>query len=168
MICALLAVIQFSFIGALSGAWRQISFGLMVGMFILFILGLRPALYFTGLFGFFYGLLSFDFFGFHLLALGAAILAAYFLLYNWLTNRSLYSFWAAILIAVLTYNIFLALLWFFSSGFQSRFVIFEKDFWLAVFYQFAWLFLAATLFFNFALAMIKKFKPFFLEKKQGI
>jgi len=168
IICAFLAILQFSFFSALPGAWQQLNLGLMAGMFILFILGLRPALFFAGTFGFFYDILSFNFFGLHIVALGAAILAAYFLLHDWLTNRSLYSFWAAILVAVLTYNFSTAFLFFIGSGFQDKLAIFQADFWLASSYQFAWIFLAAALFFNLTISLIKKYKPFFLEKKQGI
>ncbi len=166
--CALLAILQFSFLSALPGVWQQLNLGLMAGMFILFILGLRPALFFAGAFGFFYDILSFSFFGLHLAAMGAAILAAYFLLNDWLTNRSLYSFWAAILVAVLTYNLFAAFLFFIGSGFQDKLGIFQSDFWLAIAYQFGWIFLVAALFFNLTIYLIKKYKPFFLEKKQGM
>ncbi len=159
-----LAVLQFFFISALPGAWQYFNLGIITIAFSLFLFDLKPTLYFILIFGFFLDFFSFQFFSFHILILLATTMVAYFFLNSLLTNKSLYSFWAIILINVFIYNILSALILFFASSFQDRFLILQVSFWEGMFYQALWGLLIAALFFNFLVTLIKKFKPFFLEK----
>lgn len=157
---------QLSFISALPGAFKQINISLMAVIFYLFLFGLRPALYLVFALGFFLDIFSFYFFGFHLLLLGASLLAANFVLNDWLTNKSLYAFGATMVVASLVYNILAALLSLIASNFQLGALAFGLDFWRSLLYQSAWSLLAALLFFNLSVILLKKFKPFFLENKR--
>jgi hypothetical protein len=164
----LIAVLQFSFISSLPGAFNQINLGLMLVIFILFFFELRLATLFIIFFGFFMDIFSFQFFGFYLISLEAVVLIAYIISKNWLTNKSLYSFWVLFLISTLTYNLMTVILAFLAVGLQGQFGIFNLSFWRALFYQSIWSILAASLFFNIFTSLAKRFKPFFLEKKGGI
>lgn len=163
LFCLGLALFQFSFISALTGIWQYLNLGVMFSIFILFLFGVKSALYFIIFFGFFLDMLSFRFFGFYTIILASSILAADFSLKTLLTNKSLYSFWASIVITVLFYNLLAAIFILFSNNFAEVFLLFTANFWQSLFYQAIWIMLVAALFFNFSISLIRKFKPFFLE-----
>ncbi|MDD2353985.1 MAG: hypothetical protein PHH52_01515 [Patescibacteria group bacterium] len=164
LVSILLAVFQFSFISALP-AWGQNLYpGVIVIVFIIFFIDLLPALYFILAFGFFLDILSFQFFGVYTLTLTAAALVVYFILKNFLTNRSLYSFLAVMFIFIFIYNFLLAIISFiFLSG---SFILGDISFWSSLGWQFFWGGLSAIIFFSPLIFWFKKFKPFFLEKKR--
>lgn len=164
-ICLVVANLQFAFISPLPGAFNQINLGLMFLIFILFFFGPRATLVFIISFGFLMDVFSFQFFGFYLLCLAFSALASYLILENWLTNKSLYSFWVLFLAATLVYNLSATILAFIASNFQGLPGLFSFAFWRDVFYQSAWNVLAAALFFNISVNLAKRFQPFFLEKK---
>lgn len=168
LFCLVLSALQFSFISSLTGAFNQINIGLIVMMFILFFFGFRLAAFFIFFFGAFMDIFSFQYFGFHLISLTIAALVAYIISENWLTNKSLYSFWVLCLVISLIYSFTAAIFAFLFSGFQGEFIIFNFSFWRSLFYQSVWNLLAASVFFNIFISLAKKFKPFFLEKKSMI
>lgn len=168
LVCLLLANLQFSFISSLPGAFSQINLGLMFLMFILFFFGIKTAIVFIFIFGFLIDSFSFQFFGFYFVSLAGAALISYLILENWLTNKSLYSFWALFLIATISYNLLATVMVFIASNFQGVPGLFSLAFWRNVFYQSVWNILAGALFFNFLASLAKKFKPSFLEKNEGI
>jgi hypothetical protein len=167
-VCLVAANLQFAFISPLPAAFNQINLGLMLLMFILFFFGARAALLFIFLFGFLMDTFSFQFFGFYTICLAVAAVASYLILENWLTNKSLYSFWALFLVATLAYNLSAVILTFIVANFQGVPGFFTLSFWRNVFYQSAWNILAAALFFNIAVILAKRFQPFFLEKKGSL
>lgn len=167
-ICLAVANLQFAFISPLPGAFSQINLGLMFLIFILFFFGPRATLVFIISFGFLMDIFSFQFFGFYLLCLAAAALVSYLTLENWLTNKSLYSFWVLFLVATLAYNLSATILAFIASNFQGIPGLFSLAFWRDVFYQSVWNILAAALFFNISVTLAKRFQPFFLEKKRTL
>jgi len=167
-VCLLLADLQFSFISSLPGVFNQINLGLIFLIFILFFFGIKTAVIFIFIFGFLIDSLSFQFFGFYFISLAGAALASYLILKNWLTNKSLYSFWALFLIATISYNLLASIMVFMASNFQGVPGFFSLVFWRNVFYQSAWNLLAGALFFNFLASLAKKFKPSFLEKNEGL
>jgi hypothetical protein len=159
-----LAVLQFFWINSLPGFWQHFNMGVIVLTFSLFLFGLRPTLYYILIFGFFLDLFSFQFFSFNILLLLATLMVAYFFLNSLFTNKSLYSFWAIIGVNIFVYNILSAIILFFASGLQDKFLMFYASFWESVIYQLLWGLLSSVLLFNFFVSLIKKFKPFFLEK----
>lgn len=167
-ICLVASNLQFAFISSLPGVFNQINLGLMLLVFILFFFGAKAALFFIFSFGFLMDTFSFQFFGFYFICLVAAAVASYLILENWLTNKSLYSFWVLFLAATLVYNLAAVILAFFAVNFQGLPGFLTLSFWRNVFYQSAWNILAAALFFNIFVALAKRFQPFFLEKKGGL
>jgi hypothetical protein len=166
VLCLFLSILQFSLPNTLAGAGKYINPGLITLIFIIFFFGLKSAFYFIFIFGVSLDLLSFQFFGFYTISLVAATLAATFVLHNWLTNKSLYSFWALILISVVVYNFFLAGLDFVASGLSGGLALGRTVFWQTIIFESGWALLAASLLFNLFIFWLKKFKPFFLENKQ--
>lgn len=164
-LCLAVANFQFAFISPLPAAFNQINLGLMFLIFILFFFGVKATLVFILSFGFLMDIFSFQFFGFYLICLAATALVAYLILENWLTNKSLYSFWVLFLVATLAYNLTAAILAFVAANFQGLPGFFSFVFWRDTFYQSAWNILAAALFFNISVILAKRFQPFFLEKK---
>ena len=165
ILISLSAIVQFSLISAWSGLLGQINLGLLTLIFALFFFSFRITIFLVLLFGFWFDLMTFKFFGFYTISLFATAFLGYWILKNWLTNRSLYSFLALIFIATTFYNFFSALLLYFTAAEKSWFFIGQVDFWLALVYQLSWNLLAAILLFHLATSLIKKLNPFFLEKK---
>lgn len=166
LICLFLVVIQAYFISALPGSFRHLNLGLLVAIFSLFLFGFKSALRFVLIFGFLLDTLSFYFFGFNTLALFSSVLVAYFVLKDWLTNKSLYSFGAATLLATVVYNFLAALLVYASLGFPRGAAVLGVDFWNVLLYQSAWNLGIGSVFFYLSVALFKKLKPFFLENRK--
>jgi hypothetical protein len=164
-VCLVAANLQFAFISPLPAAFSQINLGLMLLIFILFFFGTKATLLFIFSFGFLMDTFSFQFFGFYFISLAVAALVSYLILENWLTNKSLYSFWVLFLAATLAYNLAAVILAFLAANFQGLPGFFTLSFWRNILYQSAWNILAAALFFNISVALAKRFQPFFLEKK---
>lgn len=158
------AIIQFTLIFALPSFFSAMNLVLIVLVFTLFFYDFRSALGATLIAGFWLDLFSFNFFGFYILILFLTILLANWALSSWLTNRSLYSFLALILIATISYNLISGIFSYFGI-FNSSLLFLFSGFWLTLAYQCAWSLLAALLMFNLAGAATKRLKPFFLEKK---
>lgn len=166
--CLVLVIFHFSLFSSLSGIWQYINLGLIFSVFALFFFDLKNSLYFIIIFGIFLDIFSFQFFGIYTLSLGVAAVLTAFALSNWLTNKSLYSFWAAILIFVFIYNLSLSLFSLIFSGFQIQFSVITGIFWQTILYQSFWAFIASLFFFNILITWLRKFKPYFLENKQGM
>lgn len=166
ILISLLAIVRFSLIGAWPAPFNQINLELIIVIFILFFFGWRNAAWAALILGFWLDLISFHFFGLYLISLLLTVLAAYFLLKNWLTNRSLYSFTALIIAATVINNLLVALFLMVSNDNGQSLIIAQKDFWLNLLYQNGWSLLAALLLFNLAAFLTKKLRPGFLEKKR--
>ncbi|HZJ41427.1 MAG TPA: hypothetical protein VFD51_00170 [Patescibacteria group bacterium] len=161
-----LALIQFSFFPSLPGLAQYFYPGLIVLIFILFFSGLKLSLYFILIFGLVLDILSFQFFGIYTISMAVAVIIAAFILQNFLTNKSLYSLGATILIFTFSYNILLASLDFIFSGFVGTLAISQLSFWKTLLYQAMWGLLAAVSLFHLLVLWFNRFKPFFLENKE--
>ncbi len=168
IIVSLAALAQFSLVPAWPGFLAYINLGLIILIFSLFFFDFRGALLAGLVFGFWLDFLSFRFFGFYLLSLFLTLLISAWLLRDRLTNRSLYSFSALLLIATWLYNFLAAILFEIFEANQASFFLFRGDFWKSGLYQSAWGLLAAVFFFHLAAALTKRFKPFFLDKQGGL
>lgn len=164
--CLFLVTLQQYLISSLPAGFRHLNLGLLVAIFYLFLFGLKPALRFIFVFGFLLDALSFYFFGLNVIALFLAVIAAYLVLKDWLTNKSLYAFWASTLLATAVYNLAAALLVYASLGFPSGAGVLAADFWHSLLYQSAWNLGIGSAFFYLSLAFFKKLKPFFLENQK--
>lgn len=161
-----LALMQFSFSSALPGVGQYINPGLIALVFILFFLGPKSALYFAFVFGIFLDILTYQFFGLYTVALVVAVLAVAFVLHNLLTNKSIYSLAASIIVFTFVYNLFLAISSWVSAGFDTALAVTGAAFWQTITFQALWGLLAVILLFHILISWFTKFNPFFLENKK--
>lgn len=166
--CLFLVVLQAYLINSLPGSFRHLNLGLLAAIFSLFLFGFKASLRFVLIFGFLFDALSFYFFGLQTIALFLSILAAYLVLKDWLTNKSLYAFWASTLLATAVYNFLLALLTYAALGFPRWAGVLGIDFWHNLLYQSVWSLGLGSVFFYLSIALFKKLKPFFLENRKMI
>lgn len=159
-------ILQVSLISAWPLFFNQLNLVLIVLIINLFFFDLKSTLVLTMLLGFWLDFNSFQFFGFYLLSLFITVVLATWLLNNWLTNRSLYSFLAIFLILTIFYNFLVAILLFLSANDFGAFFLGKSYFWLNLAYQLIWSFVAAILSFNVFAFLTKKLRPDFLEKKR--
>jgi hypothetical protein len=154
--CLFFSILQFSFISSLPGAFAYINLGLILIMFVLFFFGARLAAFYIIFFGVFMDIFSFQFFSFYLISLTIVAIISYLISENWLTNKSLYSFWVLCLVASITYSLVSSIIVFLFSGLQGEFSVFSASFWRALFYQSIWILLAASLFFNIFVSLASR------------
>ncbi len=161
------AIFHSAFISALPPLFSAINLSLILLFFVLLFIDLKTALITSVLLGFWLDILSFSFFGLNSIVLFATVAAVNFLLINWLTNRSLYSFLALSVIGTVIYNFLFYLLLFFWQGVASNsvFFLFSASFWISLLRQMMWSAAFMMVFFNLANSLSKSLKPFFLEKK---
>lgn len=160
-----LAFLQISFISAGPEIIRQLNLVLIFLVFTLFFFGWSAALWLALIIGFWLDLLSFNFFGFYLINLSITILLAHYILRDWLTNRSLYSFLLIIIGATIFYNFLSALVLLFTAFDSQTFFLGRSSFWLTLLKQSLGSGLAAILLFHLATAVTKKLRPGFLGNK---
>lgn len=164
---SLVAIFHSSFISALPPFFSAINLSLILLLFVLLFIDLNTALITSVLLGFWLDISTFSFFGLNSFSLFISILAVNFLLTNWLTNRSLYSFLALSVIGTIVYNfLFYLLLFFWQNGVgDNTFFLFSASFWISLLRQMMWSAAFMIVFFNLANSLSKSLKPFFLEKK---
>ncbi len=165
LLALFLAVVQLSFNSALPEIYSYIMPGIIALVFLLFFFELPYVLLFLTVFGLASEVLSFQVKGSLVLSLTLTVFIFYFILRDYLTNKSLYSFLLTILGFTLVFNLSLSLFQFLISGLMIKLTIFSSIFWLSVAYQLFWSFLFALVFFFPLIFWFKRFMPFFLEKK---
>ncbi|MEA1962691.1 MAG: hypothetical protein U9M94_00455, partial [Patescibacteria group bacterium] len=89
---SLIALFQIGFVKALPIWFSEVNLILLVLVFFLGFDRLKTVLFWGAGMGIIYDLYAFVFFGVHTMSLLITIFLAYFLMVNFLTNRSLYSF----------------------------------------------------------------------------
>jgi len=165
LIMSILAILQFSFISALPDPFRQCNLVLIILTFILFFLDFRVALLAALISGFWLDIMSFNFFGFHLLIFFVVLLLAQSILKNWLTNRSFYTLLSLMLGITVFYNLLSAITLYLASDYHYTFFLLQSSFWTTLLYQGMWSLFASLILFNLAALLSRRIKPFFLEKK---
>ena len=103
----LLALVQISFINSLPKVASSLNLILIILIFLLILTNFKLALIWAVSLGYLLDLFSFYPFGIYLVSLSLTIVIAHFLLTNFFTNRSLYSFLALVAIATINYEIFI-------------------------------------------------------------
>jgi rod shape-determining protein MreD len=166
LLILILAVIQFSFISGLPVGLENLNLVLVVLIFILSLYSLESALWQAAGMGLILDIFSFLPFGVFLISLFLSCLAANFLLVNFFTNRSFYSFLALAAITSFFYGfIFNLINYFFQLDFSEKiFFIFNSSFWKELAYQTAFNLIAVIIIFYMVNFLSKKLKPAFLEK----
>ena len=162
-----LIMVQFGFVSALPGVFCDVNILLIAMVFVLFLFGTEIASGWAVGLGFFKDAFSYQPFGLFILSFALSFFLAYFLLNNFFTNRSLYSFLALSASTIVGYKLVLYLL-----SFAFRFFG-MTDLNLAIGKAF-WLNEGASLFLNLAIATVifylinylsKRLKPAFLLKR---
>jgi hypothetical protein len=162
-----LVMIQFGFVSALPGVFCDINLLLIALVFVLFLFGTEIASGWTISLGFLKDAFSYLPFGLFILSFALSFFLAYFLLNNFFTNRSLYSFLALCASTIVGYKLVLYLLslTFRFFGMTDLNLSIGKAFWLNE---------GVSLFLNLALATVifylinflsKRLKPAFLLKR---
>jgi rod shape-determining protein MreD len=164
---AIIFVFQVSFLNSLPYFWGRGNLPLISIIFILAAFNFRTALWWALGFGLLLDVYSFGFFGVNVLSLLLVLAVIAYLLNNFFTNRSFYSFLVLVFFANLAFNFsydILSLFWrLFSGGFigsawENMREIFLKE-------------LAADLLFTSAIFLIinsfsKRLKPEFIRKNK--
>lgn len=164
----ILALVQFSFISALPFGLDNFNFALVVLIIILMVSSFRASLWWAIGLGFLLDVYSFLPFGVYLICFFLTILAANFLLSNFFTDRSLYSFIALIFLSSVCFNLlFYAFVYFLGIfGEEPAIVIFGKEFWENLAWQIFLNISAVFLLFYITSFVSKRLKPVFLERKK--
>jgi hypothetical protein len=163
-----LAAVQVAFVSALPVWTRELN---LVIIFLVFSLewngGYRTIWWFL-LIGLFFDLYFSLFFGFFLILFPVMFLFVSFLSTNFLTNRSLYSFWGLTFFATIfyyfIYNASFYLAGFFSESRSTLFVL-TKNFWFRLADGLIMNLLAVFILFYLTSAFSQRFKPVFIIKK---
>jgi len=164
---SLVAIVQATFISSLPSAYFAINLPLTAILFSLLFFNRNMTLASSIVMGFWLDILGFNFFGLHILVFLAIVFIIDFILNNWLTNRSLYSFLVLSILSAVVYDI---LLYSFVALWQNgqndfSFFLLQSYFWKQLLWQMFWSAIFMLLFFSIANSLSKQLKPFFLEKK---
>lgn len=167
---SLIALFQIGFVKALPIWFSEVNLILLVLVFFLGFDRLKTVLFWGAGMGIIYDLYAFVFFGVHTMSLLITIFLAYFLMVNFLTNRSLYSFLVLTSFTIFCFEFFSFIIINISSLiFNQEFLfVFNKAFFLYKMYGlFLNLFLMSIFLYLFNF-FSPKFKPVFLRKKKII
>lgn len=162
-----LSIFQFSFISGLPAGLSNFNLILVVLIFILSLSGIEPVLWRALGAGLVLDIFSFLPFGVFLFSLSLSFLAANFLLINFFTNRSLYSFLALTAITSIFFDfIFNLINYFFQYIYTDKiFFLFNLGFWKSLAYTEVFNLIAVIIIFYAINFLNKKLKPVFLFKK---
>lgn len=160
----ILAAIQMSFIGSLPAHADNLNLMLVALVFILAMVGFDTALWWGLGAGLIMDIFSFSPFGIHMISFIVTIVVANFLLVNFFTNRSLYSFVALIFFSTFSFELSLNLSSYAirkMSGFE--FIEYGKIFWFNEAAQLGMNIAAASVIFYLLNYLTNRMKPVFLK-----
>jgi len=162
----LVFVLQRGLIDAWPYAYNHINLVFIVLIIFLFLFGLKKTIIFGLILSILLDIFSFNFFGVSIIAVFLTLLFSGFMLDNWLTHRSAYSFLALTFFATIFYNFVLYLLVYFT-GFldDSSFFLWSGNFWVGLFWELLWSSLIIFVFFVVMNLTSNRLKMAFLEKK---
>jgi len=161
------AIIQFGLITALPGFFGQIDLFVAALIFVLAMFGYRTAFWWAFSFGIICDIMSFLPFGVYLVAFIVLLAGINFLLNNFFTNRSLYSFLA---LAVFSIFVFKLIVYatseiFYFWGLSGAKLDFSRAFWLNEFYYLFVNLIFITIVFYAVNYVSRRLKPAFLVRK---
>lgn len=163
-----LFIIQVGFISGLPSIWNQINLIIIILIFILGLSGLKTALPWACGIGIMLDFYMFLPFGTYFVSLVITILFSHFLITNFFTNRSLYSFSVAITMACITFNVLLYAGSFMYSMIEPdiRFFTINFVFFTEKIYGLLANLVLVIFIFYFIIMVSNKFKPVFLIKRK--
>ncbi len=153
----LLAMAQLSFISGLPAGLNNLNLILIILIFILSLVNLETAMWWAAGAGFLLDIFSFMPFGAYSVCLFLTAAAANFLLVNFFTDRSLYSFLALIGLATVIYEFFLTF-WDWPASLNF-------GFWMGKISQLGFNLLAVLIIFYLVHYISNRLKPVFLMRR---
>lgn len=161
----LMVLVQSTIGGALPLWFRHLNLVLTSIIIILIMFGFRAAAWVSLFLGLLLDYLSFRWFGAYTISLFLSASAADFILVNWLTNRSIYSFIALAGLTIVGYNFLLYLLFYFSEVLfkDLSFFVLSENFWIGLALEIFWGCLLVFLFFFYHNSTTNRWRPFFLK-----
>ncbi|MEI7620114.1 MAG: hypothetical protein WCJ57_00915 [Candidatus Falkowbacteria bacterium] len=162
----LVVFLQLSLVNSLPYVFSRINIILLALILFLFFLDFKKVVFLALGLGLLTDLFSFQLFGFYSLTLFLVVVLADFLLANWFTNRSAYSFLALTFFATLFYN-FILYFFFYLSNFlsDSGFFLWQANFWQGLGLELVWNAGIIFLFFWVMNLTTTRLKPVFLDKR---
>lgn len=157
----LLAMTQMSFISGLPAGLNNLNLILIILIFILSLVNLETAMWWAVGAGFLLDVFSFMPFGAYSACLFLTIAAANFLLVNFFTDRSLYSFLALAGIATVIHEFFLTVVKFLANTPASL----SSGFWMEKISRLGFNLLAVLLIFYLVHYISNRLKPVFLMRR---
>jgi len=166
----LVVVIQIAFIKGLPSWLQYLNAVLVIMVFIIGLQSLSKALKWAAGFGLVLDVFSFSLFGIFTVSLLATTILTWFVLVNFLTNRSLYSFLAATIFATFCFEVLSNIMLYFYRIFFSleNFVGFDRYFISVKIYGLIINLAVAIVVFYFLTILSKRYKPVFLNKEENI
>jgi len=157
---------QLSWINSWPYVFSRINIILLALILFLFFLDFKKVILLALGLGFLLDIFSWQLFGFYSLTLFTVVVLADFLLTNWFTNRSTYSFLALTFFTTLSYNFILYFL-FYLSNFLSDggFFLWQANFWVGLSWELIWSLGIIFLFFWVMNLTTTRLKPVFLDKR---
>ena len=163
----LLVVAQVGFISGLPGWLKYLNIVLVALMFLLVLTSFELTFAWALSAGFLLDIYSFTFFGINIIALAISLIWANFLLQNFFTDRSLYTFIVLTIMASFSYKVIL-----YSMSFLYLYILSGKSFditsamfWLAQLKSFAVDIISVGIVFYFLIFISKTLRPGFLLKR---
>lgn len=166
----LVAVVQIALIKGLPGWLQYLNAVLVIMVFIIGSRSLSKALKWAAGFGLVLDIFSFSLFGIFTVSLLATTVLTWFVLVNFLTNRSLYSFLAATVFATFCFEVLSSTILYFCHIFLSleNFIGLDRYFILVKLYGLVINLAVAIVVFNFLTILSRRYKPVFLNKEGSI
>lgn len=162
------SLIQFSFISILPFGLDNFNFALVALIVILLVSSFSTSLWWAIGVGFLLDIYSFLPFGVYLACFFFTVLVANFLLVNFFTDRSLYSFLALIFLSSICFNfLFYSFIYFLEIfGVTSAVVVLGRIFWINLTWQIFFNTLAVFILFYVVNFVSQRLRPVFLKRKK--
>ncbi|MEI7452130.1 MAG: hypothetical protein WCK37_02870 [Candidatus Falkowbacteria bacterium] len=159
-------ILQRGLMDAWPSPYNRINLVLLSLLLCLFLFQLNKTIIFGVILGVLLDIFSFNFFGVNTLSIFLSLLFAGFLLDNWLTHRSAYSFLALTFFTIIFYNFTLYLL-IYLTGFLhgGSFFLWSGNFWLGLLSELFWNLIIIFGFFVIMNLTSNRLKLVFLDKK---
>ncbi|MFH1662003.1 MAG: hypothetical protein ABIA02_02820 [Candidatus Falkowbacteria bacterium] len=161
-----LVIFQLAVINGMPAGINNLNLILVVLIFILSLMNLDLAMWWSIGAGFFLDIFLLAPFGFYLISLSLTVVIANFLLIHFFTNRSLYTFFSLVFLSSIIYEVFLNFFWFLIRLISGKeiIVVINSGFWASKLTQLIFNLIATLIIFNLINFISKKLKPVFLVK----
>lgn len=163
----IVVVLQFSFFNGLPLFLNKMNFILIVLLFIIVLGNFNIALWFAIGSGLLFDIYSFSIFGVYLILIPFSVFITNYLIENFFTNRSLYSFLAVIFFSTIFHGVFVVFIRFIYEIFTGKiiFFMFSKEFLMDISMQIIVNLIIVIILFYIFNIISHRLKPIFLWKR---